>query len=142
MTLPGSASYYVHQGTAESVMGLQGSPGMNLLSNPAVHFQSNTGGNLIGSSVPLDTSSTMSPHGISVGPPSAISVGPPPAMLQGEPVRRKRGRPRKYGRDGAASLGLSPSTSSPVPFVRPTQKRRGRPPGTGRKQQQVSLGSF
>ncbi|KAH6813172.1 hypothetical protein C2S51_022190 [Perilla frutescens var. frutescens] len=140
ITLPGSASYYLHQGTAESVMGLQGSPGMNSMSNPGMHFQSNTGRNLIGSTLPLDASSTMSPHGMNVGPPPALGVGPPPSMMQGEPVRRKRGRPRKYGRDSAVSLALSPSTSNPVPFVRPTQKRRGRPPGTGRKQQLSPLG--
>lgn len=133
MTIPSSAPYYVHQGTPDSVM--------NMLSSP-VHFQSNNGGNMMRSSMPLDTSSTIPPHGLSVGPPPAISVGPPPAMMQGEPVRRKRGRPRKYGRDSAVSLALSPSTSSPVPYVRPTQKRRGRPPGTGRKQQQGSLGNF
>ncbi|KAL8541205.1 hypothetical protein ACS0TY_002457 [Phlomoides rotata] len=139
MTIPSSGPYYVHQGTPDSVMVLQGSPRMNMLSSP-VHYQSNTGGNMMRSSLPFDTSSTMPPHGLSVGPPPAISVGPPPAMMQGEPVRRKRGRPRKYGRDSAVSLALSPSTSSPVPYVRPTQKRRGRPPGSGRKQQQGSLG--
>ncbi|KAL0339420.1 UNVERIFIED_CONTAM: AT-hook motif nuclear-localized protein 8 [Sesamum angustifolium] len=140
MTLPGSASYYVHRGTAESIMALQGSPSMNTFSDPTVHFQSNTMGSLTRPTLHLDTSSRMSPRGISLGPPPAISVGPPPSMLQGEPVRRKRGRPRKYGRDGAVSLALSPSTSSPVPLMRPTQKRRGRPPGTGRKQELVSLG--
>ncbi|PIN22852.1 hypothetical protein CDL12_04448 [Handroanthus impetiginosus] len=130
MSLTGSASYYVHPGTAESVTGLQNSPNMSPLSNAAVHFQSNVGGSL---NVPtLDTSSTMSPHGVNVGPPSA--------MQQGEPVRRKRGRPRKYGHDGAVALGLSPSMSNPAPVARPTQKWRGRPPGTGRKQQLSSLG--
>lgn len=133
MTLAGSASYYMHPGTAESVTGLQSSPGMSPLSNAAVHFQSNTGGSLTVPTLPLDTSSTMSAHGVSVGPH---------AMQQGEPVRRKRGRPRKYGHDGAVSLALSPSMSSPSPIARPTQKWRGRPPGTGRKQQLSSLGSF
>lgn len=141
ITLPGSASYYLHQGNADSVMGLQGSPGMNSMSNSGLHFQSNAGRNFIGSTLPLDTSSTMSPHGMSMGPPPGLGVGPPPGMMQGEPVRRKRGRPRKYGRDSSVSLALSsPSSSNPVPFVRPTQKRRGRPPGTGRKQQQIPLG--
>ncbi|KAL0428880.1 UNVERIFIED_CONTAM: AT-hook motif nuclear-localized protein 11 [Sesamum radiatum] len=134
MQLTGSASYYVHPGTAESVTGLQNSPSMSPLSNAAVHFQSNAGGSLTLPTLPLDTSSAMSGHGVSLGPPSA--------MHQGEPVRRKRGRPRKYGHDGAASLGLSPSMSSPAPIIRPTQKWRGRPPGTGRKQQLSSLGSF
>ncbi|KAL0379532.1 UNVERIFIED_CONTAM: AT-hook motif nuclear-localized protein 11 [Sesamum angustifolium] len=134
MQLTGSASYYVHPGTAESVTGLQNSPSMSPLSNAAVHFQSNAGGSLTLPTLPLDTSSAMCGHGVSIGPPSA--------MHQGEPVRRKRGRPRKYGHDGAASLGLSPSMSSPAPIIRPAQKWRGRPPGTGRKQQLSSLGSF
>lgn len=142
MSTQGSASYYVPQGTAESMMGLQGSPRMNSLSNPSGLFRSNIDGSFIGSSLPFGSSSTMSPHGIGGGPPPPISVGPPPAMLQGGPVRRKRGRPRKYGRDASVSLGLSPSTSSHVPTFRPSQKRRGRPPGTGRKQQLVSLGNF
>ncbi|KAL1540165.1 AT-hook motif nuclear-localized protein 9-like [Salvia divinorum] len=132
ITLQGSASYYLHQGNAESVMGLQGSLGMDSLSDPGLQYQPNLGRNMMGSSFPLDTSSTMSPHG--------MSVGLPPAMMQGEPVRRKRGRPRKYGRDSAVPMALSPSTPNPVPFVRPTQKRRGRPPGTGRKHQQIPLG--
>ncbi|EYU35084.1 hypothetical protein ABFS82_14G141400 [Erythranthe guttata] len=133
MNRQGASPYYLHQETTESVMGLQSSPRMNPFSNQ--HFQSNLDGALMGSTLPLHASSMMSPQ--------AISVGPPPAMLQGEPVRRKRGRPRKYGRGtsaAAVSLALSPSTSSHVPILRPSQKRRGRPPGTGRKQQLVSLG--
>ncbi|CAN1308762.1 AT-hook motif nuclear-localized protein 11 [Linum perenne] len=56
-------------------------------------------------------------------------------------LKRKRGRPRKYGPDGTASLALSPSLSSSSTHpgtITPTttQKRgRGRPPGTGKKQQ-------
>ncbi|KAH6779869.1 hypothetical protein C2S52_011106 [Perilla frutescens var. hirtella] len=131
MTLAGSGSYYMHSGAPESVTGLQSSPSMSPMSNAAVHFQSNTGGSLALPTLPLDTSSAMSAHGVNVGPH---------AMQQGEPVRRKRGRPRKYGHDGAVSLGLSPSISSPTPIARATQKWRGRPPGTGRKQQLSSLG--
>ncbi|GFP93305.1 hypothetical protein PHJA_001474900 [Phtheirospermum japonicum] len=132
MMQPGSGPYYSS--------GFQPSPSMNSLS----HFQPNAGGNFFGSIAPLDNSSTMSPHGISLGPPPpAVSVGPPPAMLQGEqPVRRKRGRPRKYGREGAASLTLSPSTSSSVPIVGTNPKRRGRPPGPGRKQQIFSIAHY
>ncbi|KAL8495271.1 hypothetical protein ACS0TY_019430 [Phlomoides rotata] len=130
MSLTGSGSYYMHTG-GDSVTGLH-SPSMSPLSNAAVHFQSNAGGSLTVPTLPLDTSSTMSPHGVSVGPHG---------MQQGEPMRRKRGRPRKYGHDGAVSLGLSsPSMSSPSSVARPTQKWRGRPPGTGRKQQPSSLG--
>lgn len=124
--LQGSASYYLHQGNAESVMGLQGYLGMNSLSNPGFQYQTNMERDVMGSS-------TMSPHG--------MSAGPPPAMMQGEPVSRKRGRPQKYGCDSANSLPLSPSLPNPVPFVTPTQKRRGRPPGTGQKHQQIPLGN-
>ncbi|XP_047980114.1 AT-hook motif nuclear-localized protein 9-like [Salvia hispanica] len=124
MTLAGSSPYYMQ---VESVTGLHSSPTMS----PMSHFQSNTGGNLNVPSLPLDTSSAMSAHGVSVGPQ---------AMQQGEPVRRKRGRPRKYGHNGAVSLGLSPSVPSPTLMARETLKKRGRPPGLGRKQQLLHLG--
>lgn len=132
MTLTGPGSYYMHPGTAESVTGLQNSPNMSPLSNAALHFQSNTGGSLNVPTLPLDSSSGMSAHGVSVGQP---------AMQHSEPVRRKRGRPRKYGHDGGVSLSLTPSVSNPASIMRPTQKWRGRPPGTGRKQQLSSPGS-
>ncbi|XP_042054421.1 AT-hook motif nuclear-localized protein 11-like [Salvia splendens] len=129
MTLAGSGLYYMQ---AESVTGLQSSPSMSPMSNAAVHFQSNTGGSMNVSSLPLDTSSAMSAHGVSVGPHAM--------QQQGEPVRRERGRPRKYGHDGAVSLGLSPSISNPTSMARATQKLRGRPPGVGCKQQLSPLG--
>lgn len=132
MTLAGSGSYYMQP---DPVGGLQSSPSMSPMSNAhaAVHFHSNS---LNVSSLPLDTSSAMSAHGVSVG------VGPHAMQQQGEPVRRKRGRPRKYGHNGAVSLGLSPSISSPTPMARAAQKRRGRPlgAGAGRKQQLSPLG--
>ncbi|KAL8062677.1 hypothetical protein ABFX02_02G163200 [Erythranthe guttata] len=122
MSLTGSASYYMHPGTAESVTGLQSSPNMSPLSNAALHFQSNIGGSL---NVHLDSSSAMSAHGVGGGPP---------AMQQGEPVvRRKRGRPRKYGHDGGVSLSLTPSVSNPASILRQPQKWKGRPSGSGRK---------
>ncbi|GFP93003.1 hypothetical protein PHJA_001444600 [Phtheirospermum japonicum] len=133
MSLTGSAPYYMHQGPSESVTGLQNSPSNNMspLSNSTIHYQSNTGGSLNVPPLHLDASSAMSGHGVGVGPP---------AMQQGEPMRRKRGRPRKYGHDGAVSLGLSPSMSNSAPIMKPTQKWRGRPPGTGRKHQLSSTG--
>ncbi|CAN1308764.1 AT-hook motif nuclear-localized protein 9 [Linum perenne] len=63
-------------------------------------------------------------------------------------LKRKRGRPRKYGPDGTASLALSPSLSSSSTHpgtITPTttQKRgRGRPPGTGKKQQLLGIGDW
>ncbi|KAL3649549.1 hypothetical protein CASFOL_005952 [Castilleja foliolosa] len=132
MPLTGPGPYYMHQGPSESITGLQNSPNnMSPLSNSAIHYQSNTGGSLNVPPLRLDGSSAMSGHGVGVGPP---------AMHQGEPVRRKRGRPRKYGHDSAVSLVLSPSMSNPAPVMKPTQKWRGRPPGTGRKHQLSSTG--
>ncbi|CAA0842590.1 AT-hook motif nuclear-localized protein 9 [Striga hermonthica] len=128
MSLTGSGSYYL----PEPVSGLRNSPNnMSQLSSSPLHFQSNTGPGLTVSSLPLDTSPAMSGHGHGMGPP---------AMQQVEPVRRKRGRPRKYGHDGAVSLGLSTSFSNAAQIGRPTQKWRGRPPGSGRKHQSVSTG--
>lgn len=135
MTFSGSTSYYMQRGVTASGSGLQGSPTIYPLTGASASFQPNTGGSSIGSTLPVDPSSTMSVRGVSVGAPSAVP--------QGEPVRRKRGRPRKYGPDGKVSLALNPTSSAPPPTTTPTQKRgRGRPPGTGRKQQLASIGGW
>lgn len=78
---------------------------------------------------------------------------------QSEPVKRKRGRPRKYGPDGSMAVasadpsaaatqsgggfsppptGVTPSGGSASPTLK---KARGRPPGSGKKQQLDALGS-
>ncbi|XP_075501080.1 AT-hook motif nuclear-localized protein 11-like isoform X1 [Primulina tabacum] len=132
MTLSGG-SYYMHRGSTEPVAGFLDSTIMNSLSNANLHFPSNIGSSLIGSTLALDTSSTISPQRVSAGPPSAV--------LQGEPVRRKRGRPRKYGRDGAVPSAFLPSTSNPTLTVSRTEKQRGRPPLTGRKLKLSCLGA-
>ncbi|XP_068640846.1 AT-hook motif nuclear-localized protein 9-like [Aristolochia californica] len=135
------ASYYMQRGIGGSGSGPQAGlhappTGIRSLANPGLPTQSNIGGNAVGSSYPVESS--MSPRGVNVGPPATVS--------QGEPVKRKRGRPRKYGPDGTVSLALSPlpSTSPLAPGSSPsTQKRgRGRPPGSGRKQQLASLGEW
>lgn len=135
MALSGSSSYYMqHRGIASSTAQpeLHVSPGIRPLSNPNIPFQSSIGGGAIGSTLPLE-SSAISSHGINVGAPSGAPSG--------EPVKRKRGRPRKYGSDGAVSLALTPSSSSHPGTLTQSQKRgRGRPPGTGKKQQLASLG--
>ncbi|PSS24291.1 AT-hook motif nuclear-localized protein [Actinidia chinensis var. chinensis] len=129
MALSGS-NFYMQRG-----MGGSGSGPFQSLSNPNVSFQSNIGGGSMGSTLPIEPLPGVSPHGVNVGAPAFV----PPA----EPVRRKRGRPRKYGPDGAVSLALSPASSTPPVSVTPTPKRgRGRPPGTGRKQQLASLGEW
>lgn len=137
MAMSGSASYYTPRSITGSgtQSGLLGSPGIHPLSNPNAVFQSNMGGSTIVSTIPVDPSSAISPHGVNVGAPSVM----PP----GESVKRKRGRPRKYGPDGTVSLALSPSSSSNPGMIASSPKRgRGRPPGSGKKQQLASLGKF
>lgn len=134
-----SGSYYMQQ---RGIPGsgaqpeLHMSPNMRPMSNPNLPFQSSIGGGNIGSSLPME-SSAISSHGVNVGAPT----GAPP----GEPVKRKRGRPRKYGTDGTVSLALTPTptSSSHSGALTSSQKRgRGRPPGTGKKQQLASLGKY
>ncbi|KAI4355051.1 hypothetical protein L6164_003865 [Bauhinia variegata] len=133
MALSGSAPYYMQRGIA--VSGAQPElQSIRPLSNPNIPFQPGIGVGNIGSSLPLESSS-ISPHGVNVGAPA----GAPP----GEPVKRKRGRPRKYGPEGTVSLALTPSPSSHPGTMTQSQKRgRGRPPGTGKKQQLASLGEL
>ncbi|CAL9204200.1 AT-hook motif nuclear-localized protein 10-like isoform X1 [Musa acuminata AAA Group] len=63
----------------------------------------------------------------------------------GELTKKKRGRPRKYGPDGSMSLALTPPSSalgfSSNPLSDPAAKHRGRPPGSGKKQQLDALGA-
>ncbi|PON92058.1 PPC domain containing protein [Trema orientale] len=140
MALSGSASYYTQRGLAVSGSGAQpelhGSPGIHPLSNPNVSFQSNMGGSTMGSTLPVDPPPAISSHGVNMG-------GGQTMVPSGEPVKRKRGRPRKYGPDGSVSLQLSPSPATTSGMASPTQKRsRGRPKGTGKKQQLASLGEW
>ncbi|PIA49455.1 hypothetical protein AQUCO_01300337v1 [Aquilegia coerulea] len=141
MGITGPGTYYMHRGMPGSgsgaQTGLHGPSGFRPLSNQTIPVQSNMGGGSVGSTYPVESSSVISHHGVN----ASMTSG----MPSGEPVKRKRGRPRKYGPDGAVSLALSPvSSTPPAPSsLTPTQKRgRGRPPGTGRKQQLASLGEL
>ncbi|KAF6174156.1 hypothetical protein GIB67_033688 [Kingdonia uniflora] len=83
------------------------------------------------------------PHGISTN-------------MGSDSIKRKRGRPRKYGPDGTMALALTTgsvgvpnsggfSSSSPASPPSLFKKVRGRPPGSGKKQQLdalVSVSSF
>ncbi|KAL6979587.1 hypothetical protein U1Q18_021245 [Sarracenia purpurea var. burkii] len=135
MPLSGS-SYYHHRGfsgsgsgsepVTQSVThsGLRAPPGFRFLTNP-------------GSTFPVENTSPGFPHGLNTGFPSDAPAG--------ESGKRKRGRPRKYGPDRTnMSLGLSPMSSTPPSgSITPTPKRgRGRPPGSGRKQQLAHLGGW
>ncbi|XP_021612828.1 AT-hook motif nuclear-localized protein 9 isoform X2 [Manihot esculenta] len=140
MAMSGPASFYMQRGMGGSGSGTQSglnvSSGINALTSSNVSFHSNVGANAIGSTLPIENPTALQPHGANVGAPSVM----PPS---GEPMKRKRGRPRKYGPDGTVSLALSPPLSTHPGTITPTQKRgRGRPPGTGRKQQLASLGEW
>ncbi|CAM0956096.1 unnamed protein product [Alopecurus aequalis] len=95
-------------------------------------------------------------------PPPYAAVPPPGgnALGMGELMRKKRGRPRKYAPDGSMALALAPLSSAsggaptPQPGLQqhgfsissppsdPNAKRRGRPPGSGKKKQFEALGSW
>lgn len=143
------ASFYMQRG-------MHGPPpGIHPITSPTLPRQPNVGGTSGGTTF-LEPSSaaTVPPHSVNV------SGGMQSVSPSGEPVKRKRGRPRKYGPDGTVSLALSPLSSSSTPGSVGTglgsapsvpgsrsatsmQKRgRGRPPGSGRKQQLASLGEW
>ncbi|XP_042489229.1 AT-hook motif nuclear-localized protein 8-like [Macadamia integrifolia] len=87
----------------------------------------------------------------------------PCGFTMSEPAKKKRGRPRKYGPDGSMALALAPFSSpvsgqsnnnsnnnnnnthhngSSTPLSEPPYKRnRGRPKGSGKKQQLDALGA-
>lgn len=133
------ASYYMQRGIGGSGL-IHSPPGFRPMSNPGLPVQSNYGASSAGTTFPVES------------PPSgaanvSVSTGMP---ASGEPVKRKRGRPRKYGPDGAISV-VSPTANSAPPassapassLASPAQKRgRGRPPGSGTKQQLAALGEF
>jgi hypothetical protein len=94
--------------------------------------------------------------------PGAGAPGAPGANVlgMGELMRKKRGRPRKYAPDGSMALALAPISSASAggaaapgqqqqhggfsissPPSDPNAKRRGRPPGSGKKKQFEALGT-
>ncbi|KAG2550360.1 AT-hook motif nuclear-localized protein 10-like [Panicum virgatum] len=95
-------------------------------------------------------------------PPPQSAAGAPGGNVlgMGELMRKKRGRPRKYAPDGSMALALAPISSASAgggaapgqqqhggfsissPPSDPNAKRRGRPPGSGKKKQFEALGSW
>ncbi|XP_028767429.1 AT-hook motif nuclear-localized protein 5 [Neltuma alba] len=141
----GPPSYYMHRGGIAGPVsgihsgGFQVPPGFR--PNTGIPAQSNVRASSMGSTVTVEPArpNYSHSHGISV----SSSPGAPPSS---ERVKKKRGRPRKYRPDGTVSLGLSPMSApanSTLASSTPSQKRaRGRPPGSGRKQQLASLGEW
>ncbi|XP_078427497.1 AT hook motif DNA-binding family protein [Wolffia australiana] len=134
MSMSGPSSYYSQRGVMASG---PGSP--TAIHSPQVMRP------LPGPSTSLPTRPTFQIEPSNIGNPA-------------EPMKRKRGRPRKYGPEGTMSLGLSPLSSAGggsgpgssglvsmagSGSAPSTLKRgRGRPPGTGRKQQLASCGEW
>ncbi|GLU05799.1 hypothetical protein SLE2022_228780 [Rubroshorea leprosula] len=141
----GSTPYYIHRGgvggsgsasaTHSGAAAYHGAPAFRSLTNPQLQAQSNVGSPF---SVEPNSASASFPHGINMG----VSSGVPSS----EPVKKKRGRPRKYAPEGQVSLGLLPMPTKSKPSAESDtsgQKRgRGRPPGSGRKQQLSLLGEW
>ncbi|MFS7927308.1 putative AT-hook motif nuclear-localized protein [Helianthus anomalus] len=71
---------------------------------------------------------------------------PTPGSGNESVVRKKRGRPRKVvaadGNHMALALTPAPVVMTPDPTTPSTQKKRGRPCGTGRKQQLANVGEW
>jgi hypothetical protein len=66
-----------------------------------------------------------------------------PGSAGGEFVKKKRGRPRKYGPDGSIGPGpKSAESGGGGSNSNPDGKRRGRPPGSGKKKQLDALGNI
>lgn len=115
--LPGSSSYYLSRGGGGRLPPPYGSE-FKPQTTPDMAVQSNVGdgafysGNHSGKTV----------HG-------------------GDPVKKKKGRPRKYGPDGATNMSLALSTVASLSSIGP-KRAKGRPPGSGWKQQLAPLGEW
>lgn len=134
IALSGSSSYYLDRGfsgSASTHNGLHAPPSFSSPTNPNISVQSNVrDSSSVGPTFRVENTSPSFPHGLNMG------------MPMGQPAKKKRGRPRKYGPDGTnMSLGLSPM-SAPGSTTSTPKRARGRPPGSGRKQQLASLGEW
>jgi len=116
---------------------------------PIMHHSSDIAGGLVATSGPT----TSAIHGDP--PPSSpisqhASCATAAQQKTGQPLKKKRGRPRKYVQDAtttAVSLGLSSPMSSPSQNPDSSQtltlkRGRGRPPGSGKKQQLAFYGEW
>ncbi|CAN6236714.1 unnamed protein product [Urochloa humidicola] len=128
-------------------------PNMNM--SATAILSSIGGGSLAGMQFQMDAAPPPLLHNTAIGSVSgSASATVPPAPA--EPVKRKRGRPRKYGPDGTMKAAQQQQQQQHLVSGPPRmgssmagadmlggqgmedpaqKKRRGRPPGTGKKQQ-------
>ncbi|CAI8589276.1 unnamed protein product [Vicia faba] len=137
----GSGSYYMHRGGG---VGGSGGNGGVFQQTPSGFraFSNNAHGGSDGSAFSVEPQHDDFSHG---GVSNSIGSSPGPVVpYSGEQsVKKKRGRPRKYGPDVPVSLRLSSPMSATDNSMSPSEKRpRGRPPGSGRKQQLAALGEW
>lgn len=161
MALHGSAPYYLNRGSiggsGRSVTGPNASagghsgmppsggfrtpPDFKYSSVPTFSLQPNAGvrgGSVSDSAFHVENPSPNFPRATSTATGSSVTLGT-------DSGKKKRGRPRKYGPDGAnMTLALSsmPVATPSTGGITPSEKKRGRPPGTGWKQQLAPLGKF
>ncbi|CAK9251756.1 unnamed protein product [Sphagnum jensenii] len=131
-------------------MGATGSP-QGLHVPAATRPVTSISGMTLGTTSPsMETGPSGAVPGMTMPPGTGMSGSMSGGPLGGsEPVKRKRGRPRKYtGTDAEGNiipLATPLSGSSPLvagsPSTPSERRSRGRPPGSGKKQQLAALGS-
>ncbi|KAG8066771.1 hypothetical protein GUJ93_ZPchr0004g38738 [Zizania palustris] len=143
--------------------GMHGGPSVirpmpNMGMSPSAILQSIGGGSLAGMQFQMNPTPPPPLLHNSMGSVSASGSAAVPVVPQGsspmEPVKRKRGRPRKYGPDGTIKVSAAAQQQHQLMSTPPRmgsmsgadlvsgsmlddsaqKKRRGRPPGTGKKQ--------
>ncbi|MCH93583.1 DNA-binding PD1-like protein, partial [Trifolium medium] len=100
---------------------------------------SNAHGGSDGSAFSVEVQHGSFSHGGGVSNSIGSSPGAVVPYSSEQPVKKKRGRPRKYGPDVPVSLRLSPMSATANSTPDSEKRPRGRPPGSGRKQQLASL---
>lgn len=128
----------VHSNGAPTSHVLKAHSNPNAYCQPANVVAGNGGGGEVASAFQVEHSPHIYHHGMSEGVASPVTPG--------DSAKKKRGRPRKYAPDQTnVSLALSPLSATPSSGVltsSESKRPRGRPPGSGWKQQLAPLGEW